>query len=86
MFTASLLVCAATANFVDFNSCVALNDMRGPYTTEDQCYSRVDELTQEIEDSELTQIMIDMFLLNYGLRADSLYVEGHCVPTNEVEA
>ena len=38
---------------VDLDNCVGLKDTRGPYETEDACFSRAEEMSDSIKNDEL---------------------------------
>jgi len=57
MFTAFAIVCAVTNFEIDYNRCVRFDDDWGPYTTQENCEIRADQMAQELTNGELSQFV-----------------------------
>ena len=76
MFHAFIIVCASAANFeVNTDSCFRMNDMWGPYKTEENCGIRSNQMKEEVLYGSLNKTVF--FVLN---NPPLIYVEPMCEP------
>lgn len=63
MFTPFILVCHMMSQ-----QCVTLQDVRGPYETEEQCVKRVDEMAEGIQESLPFQRVMKFKCVKEGIK------------------
>ena len=78
MFEAFIIVCAATLSQEIYPStCTKLEDITGPYLTEEQCLARANEMVDTVIVGDLNPIFFELYL-QAGVPIGLLYAEGHC--------
>lgn len=74
MFHAFIIACAASASFeIDQSRCVMIEDMWGPYKTEENCMIRVDQMISDAVEGTVNPALIILF----G-NPPYIYAEGDC--------
>ena len=82
MFSAFVIVCAATLNSeVDWDTCTRYNDSWGPYKTEENCIIRSRQMHTEITAGSLK----DVVFLYFG-NPEGIIAQGFCEKLIEDQA
>jgi hypothetical protein len=87
MFQAFVLICAASVSYeIDYDTCFRMNDLWGPYRTEENCDIRSNQMREDILRGPLREAAFDIFFMNYGTYPSMMYAEGNCELSNEIES
>jgi hypothetical protein len=85
MFQASAIVCAVLSYQIDYDTCIFLNDIWGPFRTEENCLIRANQMVSDVVDGETRSVIFDYYLWTLGVYPDLIYAEGHCAPSDQQE-
>lgn len=86
MFHSFVIVCAASLNQVYTEACFRLDDSWGPYKTEENCYIRSKQISDEVLFGDLNKHVFNMFVFQFGSSPPKIYVESFCEKTNDTES